>query len=147
MVGFLLPEREELWTVKIRIVNIIRKKRRTIVSVDFIWLGLADIVSVVIAKNSFEEKRGRRGMKSVSFKEQNSLFVAEGCDNLPACKQYNEQFQTDEVISCWEFTDDELVQILKDVKAGKHPRIFLSVIGGQPPVSLFMRSDNHAGND
>lgn len=69
MVGFLLQESEELWTVKIRIVNIIRKKRRTIVSLDFIWLGLADIVSVVIAKNSFEEKRGRRGMKSVSFKE------------------------------------------------------------------------------
>lgn len=147
MVGFLLPESEELWTVKIRIVNIIRKKRRTIVLLDFIWLGLADIVSVVIAKNSFEEKRGRHGMKSISFKEQNSLFVAEGCDNLPACKQYNEQFQTDEVISCWEFTDDELVQILKEIKAGKRPQIFLSVIGGQPPIALFMRSDNHAGND
>ena len=52
-----MPESEELWTVKIRIVNIIRKKRRTIVSLDFIWLGLADIVSVVIAKNSFEEKK------------------------------------------------------------------------------------------
>ena len=118
-----------------------KKKRRTIVSLDFIWLGLADIVSVVIAKNSFEEKRGRRGMKSVSFKEQNSLFVAEECDNLPACKQYNEQFNTDEVISCWELSDEELVQILKDVKAGKRPQIYLSVIGGQPPVSLYMRSE------
>lgn len=58
MVGFLLPESEKLWTVKIRIVNIIRKKRRTIVSLDFTWLVLADIVSEVIAKNSFGEKKG-----------------------------------------------------------------------------------------
>lgn len=57
MVGFLLPESEKLWTVKIRIVNIIRKRRRTIVSLDFTWLVLADIVSEVIAKNSFGEKR------------------------------------------------------------------------------------------
>lgn len=98
-------------------------------------------------KTVSEKKKGRRGMKPASFKEQNSLFVAEGCDNLPACKQYNEQFQTDEVISCWEFTDDELVQILKDVKAGKRPQIFLSIIGGQPPVALFMRSGNHARNN
>jgi len=58
VVGFLLPESEKLWTVKIRIVNIIRKKRRTIVSLDFTWLVLADIVSEVIAKNSFGEKKG-----------------------------------------------------------------------------------------
>lgn len=102
---------------------------------------------MVIAKKSSGERRGRRDMSPVSFEEQNSVFVAEGCGNLPACKQYNEQFRTDEVISCWEFTDDELVQILKDVKAGKRPQIFLSVIGGQPPVELFMRSDNRAGND
>lgn len=53
-----MPESEKLWTVKIRIVNIIRKKRRTIVSLDFTWLVLADIVSEVIAKNSFGEKKG-----------------------------------------------------------------------------------------
>ena len=54
-------------------------------------------------------------------------------------RQYNEQFQTDEVVSCWEFSDDEIIQILKEVKDGKRPQIFLSVVVGQPPVSLFMR--------
>lgn len=82
-------------------------------------------------------------MYPVRFPEQNSVFVADGCDDLPACKQYNEQFQTDEVISCWEFSDDELVQILKEIQSGKRPRIFLSVIGGQPPVSLFMGSKSY----
>ena len=50
-----------------------------------------------------------------------------------------DRFQTDEVVSCWEFSDDEIIQILKEVKDGKRPQIFLSVVGGQPPVSLFMR--------
>lgn len=86
-------------------------------------------------------------MEPVSFKEQNSIFVAEGCGDLPACRQYNEQFQTDEVVSCWEFTDEEIVQILKEIKTSKRPQIFLSVIGGQPPVSLFMRNDSHARHD
>lgn len=81
-------------------------------------------------------------MNAVNFKEQNSVFVADGCGNLPACRQFNEQFQVDEIISCWEFTDEELVKILQEVKEGKRPQIFLSVIGGQPPVSLFTRSDS-----
>ena len=80
-------------------------------------------------------------MFPVKFSEQNSVFRKNGCYDLPACKQYNEQFQTDEVISCWEFSDEELVQILEEVKAGKRPQIFLCVVGGQPPVSLFMRSE------
>lgn len=41
----------------------------------------------------------REKMYPVEFPEQNSVFVADGCDDLPACKQYNEQFATDEVIS------------------------------------------------
>lgn len=86
-------------------------------------------------------------MNPVKFQEQNSVFVADGCGDLPACKQYNEQFQTDEVVSCWEFSDEELVQILKEVKAGKRPQIFLCIVGGQPPVSLFMRSDNNNVNE
>lgn len=80
---------------------------------------------MVIAKKSSGERRGRRDMSPVSFEEQNSVFVAEGCGNLPACKQYNEQFRTDEVISCWEFTDDELVQIFERCKGRKTPTNFL----------------------
>ncbi|WP_270522978.1 hypothetical protein [Sellimonas intestinalis] len=80
-------------------------------------------------------------MYAVEFPEQNSVFAADGCIDLPTCKQYNEQFQTDEMVSCWEFTDEELVKILKDVQEGKRPQIFLSVIGGQPPVALYMRGE------
>lgn len=86
-------------------------------------------------------------MFPVTFPEQNSVFRKDGCMDLPALQEHNPEFDTMEVTSCWKFTDDELVQILKEVKAGKRPQIFLSVIGGQPPVALFMRSDNHAGND
>ena len=50
-----MQESEELWTVKIRIVNIIRKKRRTIVSLDFIWLGAGGY-----CKRGYCEKQFRR---------------------------------------------------------------------------------------
>ena len=71
-------------------------------------------------------------MYPVEFPEQNSVFVADGCDDLPACKQYNEQFATDEVISLWRFSDDDLADILKQIK---------DVIGGQPPVSMWVRKN------
>ena len=80
-------------------------------------------------------------MSPVEFPEQNSVFVADGCDDLPACNQYNEQFMTDEVISLWQLSDDDLVSILKQLKAGIRPAIHLSVIGGQPPVSMWVRKN------
>lgn len=60
---------------------------------------------------------------------------------MPACKQYNEQFATDEVISLWRFSDDDLADILKQIKAGIRPAIHLDVIGGQPPVSMWVRKN------
>lgn len=78
-------------------------------------------------------------MYPIEFPEQNTVFVAEGCDNLPACIQYNEQFQSQEVISCWELSDDDCMEILKQIENGKKPVICLDVIGGQPPVSLWVR--------
>ena len=80
-------------------------------------------------------------MYPVEFPEQNGVVVAEGCEDLPACNQYNEQFMTDEVISLWQFSDDDLVAILKQLKAGIRPAIHLSVIGGQPPVSMWVRKN------
>ncbi len=46
-----------------------------------------------------------------------------------------------EVISCWELSDEEIVLMLKQIQAGQRPAIFLSVIGGQPPVALWVRED------
>ena len=78
-------------------------------------------------------------MKPIEFPEQNTVFVADGCDNLPACRQYNEQFHSQEVISCWELSDDDCMEIMKQIENGKKPVICLDVIGGQPPVSLWVR--------
>lgn len=80
-------------------------------------------------------------MNPVKFPEQNSVFRYPDCSDLPALHIHNEHFNAEEVISCWEFSDEELVQILRDIKDGNRPHIFLSVIGGQQPVSLYMRSE------
>lgn len=79
-------------------------------------------------------------MNPVDFLERNTVFVAEDCENLPACKQYNEQFNADEITSCWELSDEDCVELLKQIKRGIRPAIYLSVIGGQPPVSLFVKT-------
>ena len=78
-------------------------------------------------------------MNPVVFPEVNCTYTAEKCFPLPACRQINEEFGTIEVISCHEFTDDEVVKILKQIKEGQRPAIFLSVIGGQPPVAMWVR--------
>lgn len=80
-------------------------------------------------------------MIPVSFPEQNCICRREGCMDLPTFRKYNYEFASIESTSCWEFTDEELVQILKDINSGKRPCIYLSVISGQPPVSLFMREE------
>lgn len=53
----------------------------------------------------------------------------------------NEEFQTIEVISCHEFSDEEIVMMLKQIKAGQRQAIYLSVIGGQPPVELWVKGE------
>ena len=80
-------------------------------------------------------------MNPVSFPEQNCTYVADKCLPLPACQQVNEEFQTIEFISCHEFSDEEIVMMLKQIQAGQRPAIFLSAIGGQPPVALWLRGE------
>ena len=80
-------------------------------------------------------------MQPVIFPEQNCTYTANKCLPLPACRQMNEEFHTIEVISCHELTDEEIVMMLNQIKAGQRPAVFLSVIGGQPPVALLLRGD------
>lgn len=82
-------------------------------------------------------------MNPVDFPERNAVFVAVGCDNLPACRQHNEQFGADEIISCWELSDKDCVEILKQIKADRRPAVYLAVIGGQPTVSLWVRENDN----
>ena len=39
-------------------------------------------------------------MMPVRFPEQNCIYKAEGCEDLPVCRQINEQFGVAEHISC-----------------------------------------------
>ena len=81
-------------------------------------------------------------MQPVEFLEQNCIYTADKCLPLPACRQMNVEFQAIEVISCHELTDEEIVLMLKQIKAGQRPAIFLSVVGGQPPVALWVREND-----
>lgn len=78
-------------------------------------------------------------MEPIKFPEQNCTFVADGCNDLPVAKTHNEEFSADEMISLWVLSDDDLVTILEQIKSGIRPSIHLSVIGGQPPVKLWVR--------
>lgn len=72
-------------------------------------------------------------MIPVDFPERNCIYIADKCLPLPAGQQMDEEFNAVEVISCHELTDEEIVLMLKQIKAGQRPAIYLSVIGGQPP--------------
>lgn len=78
-------------------------------------------------------------MNPIGFPERNCTYIGENCLPLPVCRQMNEEFDTIECISCLEFTDEEIVTMLKQIKEGIRPAIFLSVIGGQPPVALWLK--------
>ena len=80
-------------------------------------------------------------MISVDFPERNCTYTVDKCLPLPACQQMNEEFNAIEVISCHELTDEEIVLMLKQIKEGQRPAIYLSVIGGQPPVALWAREN------
>ena len=78
-------------------------------------------------------------MKPIKFPESNCYYVADGCNVLPVYSQMNKQFGMPENISCWELSDQDLALILRLLKAGQRPAICLSVIGGQPPVALWVK--------
>ena len=78
-------------------------------------------------------------MNPVKFEGQNCTHTAPGCMDLPTKREYNEYFQTEQVTSCWELSDEEIVSILKQIQAGERAKVLLTVVGGQPPVRLESR--------
>lgn len=65
-------------------------------------------------------------MRPVNFEDQNCVYKAPNCGDLPALKTRDNR-----IVSCWEMTEIE-----KEIfnKTGK---IYLSVSGGiQPPVAI-----------
>lgn len=63
--------------------------------------------------------------KPIEFEEQNRVYKAEGCGDLPALVA-----SKNEIVSCWELTKEELEEINKTGK------IWLICVGSQPPVSV-----------
>lgn len=78
-------------------------------------------------------------MQAVDFPRRNCTHTAEGCLPLPTCVQHNEQFDTQEVISCFELEDKDIAVMLQQLKNGERPAVFLCVVGGQPPVQMWVR--------
>lgn len=76
-------------------------------------------------------------MKPIEFKEHNCVHKADGCIDLPTRIIKNKQFGVDEITSCWELEDADVIKIIESLSKGERPVIYLSVIGGQPPISLF----------
>ena len=78
-------------------------------------------------------------MDPVNFEEVNRRYVRNGCDDLPVYECHNDQFNTKECISCFELTNEEIAIMLRQICEGKRPAVYLSVLGGQPPVGLWIR--------
>lgn len=68
-------------------------------------------------------------MRAIEFKEQNKIFKAEGCFDLPA---YNDGVQT---ITKWQFSAEEMEKLRENDGC-----LYLSVLAGPstPPVAVFV---------
>ena len=62
-------------------------------------------------------------MQPVDFQEANCTYTAARCLPLPACQQINKEFNTIEVISLHELTDEEIVLMIKQISAGQRPAV------------------------
>ena len=72
-------------------------------------------------------------MIAIEFKEQNTVYVAEGCGDLPTCKYQDEN--SSGIVSCWEPDDTEMEYIKDCISKGEKPKIYLDMLCGfQPPV-------------
>ncbi|MBO4992402.1 MAG: hypothetical protein J6E42_09645 [Firmicutes bacterium] len=73
-------------------------------------------------------------MDPVRFEGMNGTFVKEGCGDLPARIEQEDGHLS--VISCWKPSEVDL----KILNAGGC--VCLNVIGGQPPVALWVQEVN-----
>lgn len=74
-------------------------------------------------------------MNPIRTDYSNITYVAEGCNDLPATLTKN-PFGQDEVETCWELTDEEVEQVMKD------KRVFLHIMGRSvPPLYMTTESD------
>ena len=80
-------------------------------------------------------------MNAVMFPEANCIYVADKCRPLPVLRIHSAKFNAQECVSLYEFTNEEIVAMLKQIQRGERPAIYLSVIGGQPPVALWLKEE------
>lgn len=68
-------------------------------------------------------------MKPVHTETVNTIFTAEGCFDLPATVMQSPG-DAQVVETCWELSPEELAVVQQTGK------VYLSIVGGQPPVCL-----------
>lgn len=74
-------------------------------------------------------------MTPIKTPYSNITYVAEGCNDLPATLTKSPSGQ-DEVETCWELTDEEIEQVIRDKK------IYLYIMGtAVPPLYMTTESD------
>lgn len=71
-------------------------------------------------------------MNPVKFKRMNTVYTGPGCDDLPALQTVADDGR-ETVTSVWKPTEEEL-KILN-----RGGCVCLSVLGGQPPVSMWVQ--------
>ena len=75
-------------------------------------------------------------MNPITTERTNVTYTAEGCSDLPASILMNPESGNWEVETCWELSDEEVEQIIKDRK------IYLYIQGkAVPPLLLTTKPD------
>lgn len=92
-------------------------------------------------------------MDAILFKQANTIYVADGCNDLPVSRTMDTETQCYNLTSCWEPTDEEMTYIQECIANNQKPKIYLSMLSkGHPPVwigcNLYEEEDNNGkGND
>lgn len=74
-------------------------------------------------------------MNAINFEQANTVYTAEGCNDLPVDRRIDPYYGTPGLVSCWEPTDEELEYIKQCIQDNKKPKIYLDILGtSQPPV-------------
>lgn len=74
-------------------------------------------------------------MKPIKTDYSNIIYVAKGCNDLPATL-IKSPCGKDEVETCWELTDEEVEQVVKD------KRVYLYIMGRSVPP-LYMTTESN----
>lgn len=74
-------------------------------------------------------------MNAIQFEQANTLYVAEGCGDLPVSRTIDSEMKCLSLVSCWEPTDEEMTYIQECIANGQKPKFYLDILSMEhPPV-------------